>query len=166
MNNHQQHTQQFRFIVDVNVGRLATWLRVMGYDTLFPDDTDDNALVRTALREDRVLVTRDAGIGQRRAARLGQLRVALITVDDLRGQLRQLVTDLGLTLDNGFSRCVRCNQTLTPVDKARVEAQLPPYVLQTQDRFHQCPGCRRVYWPGTHWSNMKAELGRVCQEMS
>jgi uncharacterized protein with PIN domain len=62
-----------RFIVDLNVGRLATWLRAMGYDTLFPPEGGDNQLVRLALREDRVLLTRDTGIARRRAARLGQL---------------------------------------------------------------------------------------------
>ena len=67
-----------RFVVDVNVGRLAKWLRVMGYDTVFPKENGDDQLIRIALKEDRVLVTRDAGIAQRRAVRVGQMAVALI----------------------------------------------------------------------------------------
>ena len=92
-----------RFVVDVNVGRLAKWLRVMGYDTVFPRETSDNELVRIALRENRVLVTRDAGIALRRAVRLGQMRVVRIEDDDFRSQLRQLVRDLNLNPISGFS---------------------------------------------------------------
>jgi uncharacterized protein with PIN domain len=156
---------QPRFIIDVNVGRLAKWLRIMGYDTLFPEETSDNELVRIALREDRVLVTRDAGIARRRAARLGQMRVVQIKKDDLRSQLQQLVRDLDLNLDNGFSRCVLCNHSLDPVDKENIAHRLPPYVLQTQSQFMQCPQCQRLYWRGTHWSNMMDELGQVYQEI-
>lgn len=152
------------FVVDLNVGRLAKWLRVLGYDTLFPRVGSDNDLVRIALREGRVLVTRDSGLAQRRAARLGQLRVVHITDHDLPSQLRQLVRDLKLTGDGGFSRCVRCNEPLRPVAKQDVLERLPPYVCQTQEQFRECPQCRRLYWRGTHWSNMVSELGRVYQE--
>ena len=150
-----------RFIVDLNVGRLATWLRVMGYDTLFPREDGDNELVRVALRENRVLVTRDSGLARRRAVRLGQLRLVLIVADDRRGQLRQLVRELGLNLDNRFSRCVVCNDPLADVTRAEIADRLPPYVLQTQQRFRRCPRCQRLYWPGTHWSNMLLELEQL-----
>src|ERR687895_565377 len=153
-----------RFIVDVNVGRLAKWLRVMGYDTLFPQENSDNELVRLALRENRVLVTRDAGIVRRRAARLGQMQVVHIVNEDLRSQLKQLVRDLGLNLDSGFSRCVVCNDLLDSVARDRVAGRLPPYVLQTQSQFMECPQCHRLYWRGTHWSNMMDELGQVYGE--
>lgn len=153
-----------RFVVDVNVGRLAKWLRVMGYDTVFPKENGDNQLVRIALKEDRVLVTRDAGIALRRAARIGQMTVALIKKDDLRSQLGQLVRDLGLNLSSGFSRCVLCNEPLRPIDKGDVAERLPPYVLLTQSKFLECQLCRRVYWPGTHWTNMMSELSHVYQE--
>ena len=156
---------QLRFVVDVNVGRLAKWLRVMGYDTLFPEDQSDNGLVRLALRDDRVLVTRDSGIALRRAVRLGQMRMVLIVDDDPRRQLHQLVKELGLTVEQGFSRCILCNEPLLPVAKERVAAQLPRYVLQTQHQFMQCPHCQRVYWRGTHWANMVAELDQVYQEI-
>jgi uncharacterized protein with PIN domain len=136
----------------------------MGYDTLFPQEGGDNQLVRLALQEDRVLLTRDAGIAQRRAARLGQLRVVQISDHHLAGQLRQVVRDLSLDLEGGFSRCVRCNEVLGKVGKQDVAERLPPYVFQTQSQFMECPRCRRLYWRGTHWSNMMAELARACPE--
>jgi uncharacterized protein with PIN domain len=154
-----------RFVVDLNVGRLAKWLRVMGYDTLFPREADDNDLVRIALQENRLLVTRDSGFSLRRVARQGQMRVLQIADDGLRLQLRQLVRDLNLDLDRGFSRCIRCNELLTPVKKEAVAQRVPPYVYSKHQDFRQCAGCHRVYWRGTHWSRMLAELQQVYQEV-
>ena len=129
-------TRKPQFVVDVNVGRVATWLRVMGYDTLFPQERGDNELVRLALRDGRVLVTRDSGIAARRAARLGQLKVVQVVDDDLPSQLRQLVRELGLKLDGGFSRCVRCNDPLIAVAKADVDHQVPPLRASDPDQLH------------------------------
>ena len=157
--------REHRFVVDVNVGRLAKWLRVMGYDTLFPQDADDNDLVHIALREGRVLITRDAGISGRRAARQGLMRVVHIVDDDLRGQLRQLVQDLRLDLQGGFSRCVRCNESLLLMEREDVAGRVPTYVFQNHQDFMECPLCCRLYWRGTHWSGMIAQLDQVYQEV-
>ena len=154
------------FVVDVNVGRLAKWLRVMGYDTLFPRECGDNQLVRIALQEGRILVTRDAGITLRRAVRLGQMQVVHILDHDLRSQLRQLIRELQLGLIGGFSRCVRCNDLLRPLPKGKVAERVPPYVLESQSTFTECPRCLRLYWRGTHWANMMSELCRVYQEIA
>ena len=153
-----------KFIVDVNVGRLATWLRIMGYDTTFPRTASDNELVRLALKQDRLLITRDSGFLLRRSVRLGQLRMLYVVADDLRGQLRQLIGELDLNLDSGFSRCLRCNEPLALVGKAAVADRIPEYVARTQKSFSQCSSCHRVYWPGTHWSNMMSELARANRE--
>ena len=148
-----------RFIVDVNVGRLATWLRVMGYDTVFRDPLEDNELVRIALREGRVIVTRDGGLAERRLVTTGRIRVVLVRDDDLRSQLSQVRRELDLDGRNGFSRCVRCNEPLSPRSMESVEALVPPYVYRTHDSFMGCPDCGRIYWRGTHWDNMCKELG-------
>ncbi len=153
-----------KFIVDVNVGRLATWLRIMGYDAAFPRNASDNELVRLALQQDRLLITRDSGFLLRRAVRLGQLRMLYVVADDLRSQLGQLIRELHLNLDSGFSRCLRCNEPLAPVEKAAVADQIPDYVARTQTVFSRCSSCRRIYWPGTHCSNMLGELARASQE--
>ncbi len=159
--------KEYRFVVDINVGRLATWLRVMGYDTVFPaaaqNQVSDNDLVRIALGEDRVLVTRDAGFSLRRAARQGQMRVVHIVDDGLQAQLRQLVRELDLDSQGGFSRCVICNELLNFAAKTEVAHRVPPYVYQSQRSFMECPPCRRVYWRGTHWSSMVSRLDQVIQ---
>ena len=147
-----------RFVVDVNVGRLAKWLRVMGYDTLTPSNMEDNELVRIALQEDRIIVTKDGGFTERRLVTTGRLKVVLIQHDDLKDQLRQVVCSLDLIVNGGFSRCIRCNEPLVHLSRELAKKQVPTYVYETQEEFMVCSLCRRVYWQGTHWANMRREL--------
>jgi len=147
-----------RFVVDVNVGRLAKWLRVMGYDAPVPSVAEDNNLVRLALREGRIMITKDSKLMERRVVTSGQLKAVLIRHDDLKSQLQQVVEALGLKDHKKFSRCIRCSLVLIPVPKASVEARVPPYVYETQEVFMACPGCHRLYWRGTHWANMAHDL--------
>ena len=146
------------FIVDVNVGRLAKWLRVMGYDTLFPSENEDNELVRVALLENRIIVTKDSGLVERRVVTTGRLKVVLIQHDDLKSQLRQVICSLNLDDRRGFSRCIRCNEPLVSISKELAKDGVPPYVYETQEEFMKCPLCLRMYWRGTHWANMHKEL--------
>lgn len=152
------------FIVDSNAGKLAKWLRMMGYDTLFFSDIDDGRLVDIALKEGRVVLTRDTQIARRRPVANGQLKVILTRSDDPKEQLRQVVADLGLDCHlKPFTRCLECNQRLVPRTKEEVSDIVPPYVYRTQKQYMQCPSCLRVYWQGTHWQRMKKALERVCQ---
>ncbi|MEK7681423.1 MAG: Mut7-C RNAse domain-containing protein [Chloroflexota bacterium] len=151
-----------RFLVDINVGRLARWLRVLGYDALLARDVDDNALVRLALREGRVLLTRDTQILKRRVVTLGLLRALLIQHDAVADQLRQVMDALSLEgTAHAFSRCIECNEPLAQRRPDEVRVMVPPYVYGTQRAYSQCPTCRRVYWRGTHWGNMRKEMERV-----
>jgi len=150
------------FIVDANAGKLAKWLRMMGYDTLFFSDIDDGHLVDIALREGRVVLTRDTQIARRRPAVNGQLKVILTRSDDPEEQLRQVVDELNLDCHlRQFTRCLECNQNLAPRSREEVAGIVPPYVFRTQDQYMQCPSCRRVYWQGTHWQRMKKALQEV-----
>ena len=150
-----------RFIVDVNVGRLAKWLRAMGYDTLYIPGMEDGELIRRALAEDRILLTRDTRILHRRVATSGQLKVVLLSHQALRPQLQEVIGTLGLKLSHPFMRCLQCNTLLEEVPKERVEDRVPPYVYRTQEEFMECPQCRKLYWRGTHWHNMRAELAEA-----
>jgi hypothetical protein len=147
-----------RFIVDFNVGRLAKWLRVLGYDTLFLPGVEDSELVRIALKEDRVILTKDSRFMSLRLVTSGRLRVVFIQHDDLKSQLQQVVQELKLDASGDFSLCIRCNQPLAPIPKEEVRERVPPYVFQTQEQFMVCQSCQRIYWRGTHWANMRREL--------
>jgi len=147
-----------KFIVDTNVGKLARWLRMMGYDTLFINPIDDDGLIRIALKEKRVLLTKDTQILLRRVATSGKLKVLLIEGDDPKEQLRQVARAMKLDQDRKFTRCLECNEPLVRRRKEEVRDLVPPYVFQTQSQYFQCPACHRVYWRGTHWQRMKQEL--------
>ncbi len=148
--------------MDCNVGRLARWLRIAGFDTVFEKDIDDSRLVRRALAESRVLLTRDTGILQRRVAASGRLKVILIRDDSVKAQLAQVfsVLEIGDRL-RPFTVCPECNGVLVPRAKHEVGELVPPYVFKTQEQFMQCPDCGRVYWRGTHWQRMAKELEEV-----
>ena len=155
-----------KFIVDSNVGRLARWLRIAGFDTLFINDLDDNRLVRIALQEDRALLTKDTQILKRRVAVTGRLKVLLIEGEEVKGQLRQVVKAFNLTNEvKPFTICLECNKPLVPREKAEVEGLVPPYVFRTQTQYMQCTECQRIYWRGTHWERMSTELGRIVSEV-
>ena len=152
---------ELRFVVDVNVGRLAKWLRVMGYDAVMPQDPDDGELIRIALREERIILTKDSGITRRRLVTSGRLRAVLVRYDDLWDQVRQVMDELELRGTDRFSRCIRCNRMLEELPREEASGQVPPYVLATQQEFMACPTCGRVYWRGTHWANMTRELAQL-----
>lgn len=155
-----------RFIVDVNVGRLATWLRAMGYDTLYIPQIEDNDFIRIAYKEGRTAVTRDTQLAERRLVTTGRLDLVLIRDQDLEGQIRQLAQDLALTFDGAFSLCLRCNETLTSLPREEARPRVPEYVYRTQKEFEECAQCCRVYWRGTHWSNMRKDLARMLEGVS
>jgi len=154
-----------KFIVDSNVGRLARWLRIAGFDTVFINDLDDNRLVRLALSEGRVLLTKDTQILKRRVATTGRLKVILIESEKVKEQLRQVIKTLNLADKiKPFTLCLECNQPLVHADKEQVKELVPPYVFKTQPQYMQCPACHRVYWRGTHWQRMSRELEKIVSE--
>jgi uncharacterized protein with PIN domain len=151
-----------KFIVDCNVGKLAKWLRLMGYDTTFFNGTDDSQLVATALAEGRVILSRDTPIMERRVITSGRLKAILIQSDEPELQIRQVIDTLGLDSHfRPFTICLECNQPLVERKKDEVKELVPPYVFKTQNQFMQCPTCKRIYWRGTHWQAMTKRLEKL-----
>jgi uncharacterized protein len=148
-----------RFIVDVNAGKLARWLRMMGYDTLFFDGPDDGIMVKLALAQGRTVITRDAEFMKRRAVSSGRVRALLVSGDIPAAQMQTAITELDLDKDyKPFTRCLECNAELTPRDKNDLTGSVPKRVYSMQNQYMQCPSCRRIYWRGTHWAAMKRKL--------
>jgi hypothetical protein len=142
-----------RFVADVMLGRLARWLRALGYDTLYFRDAPDARLLGLALRERRRLLTRDAALA-RRAREAG----LLVRADDLDAQLREVLAACGLRGRAPLSRCLECNGVLVESDPEAVRERVPPYTFRTQRTFWTCTRCLRVFWAGTHATRM---LGRL-----
>jgi len=138
-----------RFVADCMLGKLAKWLRMLGYDTSYIADADDDELVRIAVREDRMLLTRDRRLCDRRMVRS---RCVFVDWGSTKEQVRQVIRELDLKIDRDalFTRCAVCNGEIEPVSKLDVAERVPPYVYQTQNEFGYCAGCDRIYWRGTH----------------
>ncbi len=147
--------ESLRLLADGMLGRLARWLRLLGYDTAYENDADDLELARRARAEGRILLTRDRSLAARRG-----LRTLLIESERVQDQVRQVVETLGPPPNPALSRCSLCNVPLEPAAPRQVADRVPPYVLQTQKRFGICPTCGRVYWAGTHLEHMKRYLGQ------
>jgi hypothetical protein len=138
-----------KFLADAMLGKLAKWLRMLGYDTVYTPDADDDDLVRIAIREDRILLTRDTLLCARRMVRA---RCVFVDWGSTGEQVRQVMRELDLKLsrDSLFTRCTVCNGEIIPIDKADVAGRVPPYVFKTQQEFGYCARCDKIYWRGTH----------------
>jgi uncharacterized protein with PIN domain len=147
-----------KFIVDNNVGKLAPWLRALGYDTVFINPVDDDELLAIAWREGRVVLTKDTGILRRRVITSGEIASVPIEGDDWRGQLAQVVEALNLRREPSFTRCLECNAVLEPRSRDEARLYVPAYVYRTQESFLTCPLCGRYFWQGTHRQRMRREL--------
>ncbi len=145
-----------RLLADAMLGALVRWLRALGVDVAFDPALDDPELVDRAVAEGRTILTRDRKLTERRLARDHLLIRSGVVAE----QLRQVLDELGLRPDPDrlFSRCLRCNAALEPVDPGQARAHVPPWVALTQEQFRRCPACGRIYWPGTHVQRMLARL--------
>jgi len=141
-----------RLIVDAMLGRLARWLRLMGYDAAYWRDGSDEALIAAAKAAGRLIVTRDRALARRRG-----VRALLIVSEALDAQLAEARRALGGD-PKPFTRCSECNGALVDLPYAAARDLAPAYVWQTQTRFRRCSDCGRVYWQGTHWPALHERL--------
>jgi len=147
-------SQEKRFIADVMLGRLAKWLRIIGYDTSYFRTIDDSQLIRTASREGRILLTRDVELYHR-----GGFDGLLIKAEYLEAQLAQVIKQEALKpLMNAGVRCPLCNECLRVVSREQIKELVPAYVWETHREFTRCPRCGKIFWRGTHWQRIHRRL--------
>jgi hypothetical protein len=135
------------------LGRLARWLRLLGYDTAYENDAADHELARRARVEGRLLLTRDQQLSDRRG-----LETLFIRSQELEQQLQEVREALGPPANSSLSRCSICNVVLERVAAEDVADRVPRYVLKTHAGFRHCPCCGRVYWSGSHVETMDEQL--------
>jgi uncharacterized protein with PIN domain len=134
----------------------------MGYDAVFFTGSNDSEIVAWALKEGRVILTRDSRIVKRRLVKSGRLRVVFFESDNPQEQMCRVMVDMNLRDHfRPFTLCLECNQPLEEREKQQLKDRLPLYVYKTQEQFMECPACRRVYWRGTHWRAMKLWLDEL-----
>lgn len=138
-----------RFVVDCNLGRLARYLRLLGFDCVYRNDFQDADVARIADQQQRIVLTRDRRLLQRKIITHGLFIREVLP----RRQVPEVLTRMDLRrLVSPFSRCTHCNALLEPVDKVDIEHRLEPKTRRYFSEFLQCPDCRKIYWKGSHHS--------------
>jgi uncharacterized protein with PIN domain len=151
-----------RFAVDVNLGRLARLLRVLGFDVWWSSDADDATLAEVSLDEQRILLTRDRGLLKRRAITHGLFVHSQHPEEQTLEVIRRL--DLGQRLAP-LTRCLHCNGELAAVSKDEVIDQLEPLTRQYYEEFSRCVECGRIYWAGSHHARLVGLVERLRQQL-
>jgi uncharacterized protein with PIN domain len=136
-----------RFVLDQHLGRLAAYLRLLGFDALYRNDYDDEELARVSHEEGRILLTRDRGLLKRKQVTRGYCVRSTASREQIREVVRRF--DLAGSL-HPFTRCVHCNGRLHPVAKEDIVDQLLPHTREQYDEFRACEDCGQVYWEGSH----------------
>jgi uncharacterized protein with PIN domain len=147
-----------RFIIDVNLGRLARYLRLLGFDCRYGNDLNDADIAQISVAESRTVLTRDRALLQQRIITHGYFVRACQPLEQVREVLARL--DLYRQVQP-FTRCTRCNGRLERVDKQAVLAELQPKTRKYFDEFQRCTGCGQIYWKGSHFAGAEQLVAAI-----
>lgn len=138
---------EVKFYAEKTLGKLAKWLRILGFDTIFEQDPEPGTGKPTDLRE-RILLSRKK---KSRGHDIAGSEIFIVS-DHLAAQLSQVILELNLKQSDlqPFTRCIRCNTKIMKKEKEAIKGEIPDYVWESGSVFHQCERCGRIYWPGTH----------------
>jgi uncharacterized protein with PIN domain len=146
------------FVLDQHLGRLAAYLRMMGFDTLYRNDYHDDELARISQAEDRVLLTRDVGLLKRSIVTYG----CYVRATHPEKQLLEITRRFDLLkFAAPFKHCMKCNGLLQPIAKTEVLHRISGQTAQFYDEFHCCASCGRIYWKGAHFQRMQQLVALV-----
>ncbi len=149
-----------QFICDVHLGKLATLLRLLGFDTLYDNRYEDHQIIDIAEAEQRIILTCDRGLLKNSRVTRGCCLHARRALP----QAKEVIERFDLARwAKPFSRCTVCNSLLQPVEKAEVLHELPPKAAHYYNEFSRCSGCRRIYWKGCHYLKMAEKVVRLLQ---
>jgi len=141
------------------LGRLATWMRIIGCDVAYNSRLDNKGLIELAELEERIILTRNTHLIKRKKVRD---RSYFIQGDSFKDQLFQIIQRFEIDPYEFFlTRCLRCNLPLIKIERQEIEKKVLPYVYQTQEVFYTCFHCHRMYWPATHKTRMILKLKEI-----
>ncbi len=147
------------FLADRMLGKLARWLRLMGYDTEYADDLDDRSIAKIAVDEGRILLTRDKALHSRKG--IMSVYVDAVKLED---QLHIVAAACGLEFDEYRMRCSLCNGIISVVPPERVSNRIDGSILSRHSYFYICSSCGKIYWRGSHWEHISNTIGRALAE--
>jgi uncharacterized protein len=139
------------FVCDVHLGKLARRLRLLGFDTIYRNDLEDEEIIQISRADSRIILTRDGEILSNKTVR--SYRPGSIFFDE---QVREVLSVFNLREQvRPFSRCIKCNAEIILVDKYSIIALVPPRSGQFMEHFWRCQGCKKIYWQGSHYERLK-----------
>ena len=147
-----------KLILTKELGRLAKWLRILGFDARYFKEDNAGTLIIEALRDERIILTRN-----HRLPKSAGVKIVIIEAEKIKEQLKEIFQALKIKPDSDrmFTRCIICNEELVGIEKEKVKDKVPAYVYKTQEEFIACPKCLRIYWQGTHWGNVQKILEEI-----
>jgi hypothetical protein len=150
-----------KFVVDCMLGKLAKWLRILGFDVVYLNKASDAELLRLARRDKRILLTRDHPLLE--AAK--NIPALLITSEAWPEQLAQVIDAFKLrSAIRPYSRCLACNVVLQSLPKRKARNLVAPFIYEHATSFAVCPSCGRVFWPGTHYRDMDSRVESIVRK--
>ena len=150
---------RIRFILDENLGKLAKWLRFLGYDAAIYKSISIDNKIRLANKERRVYLTRDKKIAKLKR----EFSRKLIVSQDYKKQLRELKDYIEFAEEYVFSQCPNCNIALKSIDKDKIKKLVPKFIYQTNNDFKVCYKCGRVFWKGSHYKEIISLLREILE---
>lgn len=144
-----------RFILDVHLGKLARYMRMLGFNTAYSSDWDDDRIIEISLEQKRIILTRDIGILKQRRVSHGYWVRRSEPLDQVQEVLDAL--DLSSQL-RPFTRCMECNGDIHAVGKDEVKPHIARDIVDRFDAFWRCGECRKIYWQGSHYKRMQERI--------
>ncbi|MCK5242206.1 Mut7-C ubiquitin/RNAse domain-containing protein [bacterium] len=146
-----------KFVLDCHLGKLARYLRLLGFDTVYKKHFPDENVVEIGVQEKRIILTRDRGILKHKTVKLGYCLRSTVSLS----QVQEIMDHYNLrTRIRPFCRCLECNGRVLRVAKKTIEAQLPPKTKEYYQNFYQCRDCKRIYWQGSHYGKLLKLVNR------
>ncbi|MEO0293495.1 MAG: Mut7-C RNAse domain-containing protein [candidate division WOR-3 bacterium] len=142
-----------KFICDFMLGRLAKWLRLLGFDTSYYRNTNGKTIIHQSKNENRIILTRSKALKEKYEDAI------LIESENLFDQLKQVIKFL--KIESPFSRCPVCNELIKKVKKETIKEEVPPYIFEVHHDFKKCPKCNRVFWKGTHYKEIEKIINEI-----
>jgi len=150
-----------KFIVDCMLGKLAKWLKILGFDTVYFSKIEDSDLLALGQKEGRVLLSRDNGLIEKSR----DIKTLFIGSEDWKPQLKQVLDEFDLWPEiKPYSRCIECNFELKDLPKRRAKNLVAPFVYERATSFAICPRCGRVFWKGTHHQDMEFKIEEILKK--
>jgi uncharacterized protein with PIN domain len=151
----------YSFAADRTLGKLAKWLRLLGFDTVFESGCTGKRFYEN-LEPERVLLTRIGNLRQQ----LKESHLIFIKANDLTGQLHQTIGELAITINdiNPFSRCIECNSAIIEIDKENVFGLVPDYIWENHNNFSMCRNCERFFWTGSHVNRARERINQLFEQ--